>query len=417
MQSSAFSLEHMTAQIFDPTQVIQQYLQGIHTGCLIINSGSVAWFACINYGQLMYITHSVEPLDRLDTQLKRISHHIPTISAQVRTQLRLSLDSNIDLSNPLRPDYEGISKLLQDSILDTEQIHALVVAMSREALESLMLAQESTYTFISTEQPYNLVQPIDLDELVLECQQRIAVWKSLGPYIFSPYQRPYLFSQSQSKKLTPERQQQLGKLLKGFSFRHLAILLEQDELRLIKSLCPLILDKVILLRDPQPPYDELPSFLKLSGQTFEGISETEPPNFSDAESQVDSFQPSETTKQIYRIACIDDSPAMLQTIERFLGEENLSLFLINESVKALVEVMRVKPDLILMDVGMPKVDGYELCRLLRRHPMFKATPIIMVTGNTGLIDRARAKIVGATDYMTKPFNQHELLKMVFRYLA
>jgi two-component system, chemotaxis family, response regulator PixG len=62
------------------------------------------------------------------------------------------------------------------------------------------------------------------------------------------------------------------------------------------------------------------------------------------------------------------------------------------------------------------VDGYELCRLLRKHPMFKKTPIIMVTGNTGLIDRARAKIAGTTDYMTKPFTQDQLLKMVFRYL-
>ena len=78
--------------------------------------------------------------------------------------------------------------------------------------------------------------------------------------------------------------------------------------------------------------------------------------------------------------------------------------------------MRVKPDLILLDVGMPKVDGYELCRLLRKHPMFKKTPIIMVTANTGLIDRARAKIAGTTDYMTKPFTQDQLLKMVFRYL-
>jgi two-component system, chemotaxis family, response regulator PixG len=108
---------------------------------------------------------------------------------------------------------------------------------------------------------------------------------------------------------------------------------------------------------------------------------------------------------------------MLQTIERFLGSENLSLFLIQESVKALIEMMRIKPDLILLDVGMPKVDGYELCRLLRKHPMFKSTPIIMVTGNTGLIDRAKAKLAGTTDYMTKPFTQSELSKMVYRHLA
>jgi two-component system, chemotaxis family, response regulator PixG len=66
---------------------------------------------------------------------------------------------------------------------------------------------------------------------------------------------------------------------------------------------------------------------------------------------------------------------------------------------------------------MPKVDGYELCRLLRKHPTFKTTPIIMVTGNTGLIDRAKARLAWTTDYMTKPFTQSELSKMVFRHLT
>jgi twitching motility two-component system response regulator PilG len=66
---------------------------------------------------------------------------------------------------------------------------------------------------------------------------------------------------------------------------------------------------------------------------------------------------------------------------------------------------------------MPNLDGYELCSLLRRHPSFKNTPIIMVTGNTGFIDRAKAKLVGASGYLTKPFTQPELLKMVFKHLS
>jgi twitching motility two-component system response regulator PilG len=108
---------------------------------------------------------------------------------------------------------------------------------------------------------------------------------------------------------------------------------------------------------------------------------------------------------------------MLNEINRFLEDQNLSVFMINDSVKALVEIIRIKPDLILLDVGMPMVDGYKLCRLIRNHSLFKTTPVVMVTGNTGIIDRAKAKLVGATDYMTKPFTQSELLKMVFRYLT
>jgi two-component system, chemotaxis family, response regulator PixG len=417
MQPSAFSLETMIHQTLDPSQVIQQYLQDMHTGCLIIKGESVSWFAFVDFGQLMYITQSVEPIDRLDSQLRRLSRRIPDLTADVRTHIRLSLEPTKDLSSPLRPDIKGISLLIEEAILSEKEICALLLEMSREALESLLLSQEHTYTFVNTQSPFYIGQPIDFGALVLECRQRIAAWQAFAPHLWSPYQRPYLFSQSQSNKLTPERQAQLGKLLKGFSFRHLAILLDQDELKLIRSLYPLIADKAILLRDPQPPYDALPNFSNLPVQEDTSSANISVAPLSEAGNTLDSLPQASTETQTYRVACIDDSPAMLQTIEQFLGKENLSLFLINESVKALIEVMRIKPDLILLDVGMPKVDGYELCRLLRKHTLFRSTPIIMVTGNTGLIDRARAKLVGATDYMTKPFTQHELLKMVFRYLS
>jgi twitching motility two-component system response regulator PilG len=82
-----------------------------------------------------------------------------------------------------------------------------------------------------------------------------------------------------------------------------------------------------------------------------------------------------------------------------------------------MQIVRLKPDLILLDVNMAGIDGYELCRLLRNHSFFKNIPIIMVTGNTGIIDRVKARFVGASGYLTKPFTQSDLLKMVFRHLS
>ncbi|MEO1134058.1 MAG: response regulator, partial [Cyanobacteria bacterium J06639_1] len=80
-------------------------------------------------------------------------------------------------------------------------------------------------------------------------------------------------------------------------------------------------------------------------------------------------------------------------------------------------IIRLKPDLILMDVGMPNINGYDLCRLLRNNRLFKTTPIVMVTGNTATVDRMKAKIVGATDFLAKPFTQGELVAMVSRHLS
>ncbi len=126
--------------------------------------------------------------------------------------------------------------------------------------------------------------------------------------------------------------------------------------------------------------------------------------------------PSLVRKTLYTIACIDDSPTVLNSIKSFLDENVFTVVTISDSVKALMQILRSKPDLILLDVEMPNLDGYELCSLLRRHSAFKNTPIIMVTGRTGFIDRAKAKMVRSSGYLTKPFDQSELLKMVFKYI-
>jgi two-component system, chemotaxis family, response regulator PixG len=409
---------HSSLQI---SQLIDQYLQSSQKGYLQINAGLVTWFIFIDYGNLLYITHSIDPIDRLDCHLRGLSRRIPEINQGVRAQVRLSLDLHLDLGTYPRQDYQGISALVQDSTLSAQTAQSLILSMSQEALESLLMVQESTYTFVPNGQILEITQPLNFETLLCTCKQRLQAWQTLAPHVFSPYQRPYLFSQSQSPQLTPDRQQRLGKLLKGFSFRQLAIMLDQDELKLARSLYPLIVEKAVLLREPQAPYSDLPSFLaqNTDSKAVEPIAEDSFGALASSSSvgSIDSISQLSEPTQTYRVVCIDDSPAMLQTIERFLGHESLSISLIQDSLKALVELMRIKPDLILLDVGMPRVDGYELCRLLRKHPMFKKTPIIMVTANTGLIDRARAKIAGTTDYMTKPFTQDQLLKMVFRYLA
>lgn len=134
----------------------------------------------------------------------------------------------------------------------------------------------------------------------------------------------------------------------------------------------------------------------------QGNNETSQPNVS---------------KTLYKIACIDDSQTVLNSIKHFLDESKFSVVMINDPVKALMLILRSKPDLILLDVEMPSLDGYELCSLLRRHPAFKQTPIIMVTGRTGFIDKAKAKIVRSSGYLTKPFTQSDLLKMVFKHIG
>jgi two-component system, chemotaxis family, response regulator PixG len=121
-------------------------------------------------------------------------------------------------------------------------------------------------------------------------------------------------------------------------------------------------------------------------------------------------------RQIYKVMCIDDSPTIINAIKKFLEDPFFDVIGISDPLKALMQTIRVKPDLILLDIGMPNLDGYELCSLLRKHSYFKNTPVIMVTAKTGLIDRAKAKMVRASGYLTKPFTQADLLKIIFHHL-
>jgi CheY-like chemotaxis protein len=121
-------------------------------------------------------------------------------------------------------------------------------------------------------------------------------------------------------------------------------------------------------------------------------------------------------RKTYTIVCVDDSPTVINIFKSFLDNDFFLVVGINDPLKALMQIVRLKPDLILLDVEMPNLDGYELCSLLRKHPSCNKTPIIMVTGHNTLIDRAKSKIVRSSGYLAKPFTQTNLLKIIFRHL-
>jgi two-component system, chemotaxis family, response regulator PixG len=419
VQVSASVSKESVQSFFNVAGAIQQHLQPSLSGYLKINGGAITGLAYFYHGNLVYITHSIAPIDRLDLYLKDLGNRIPALGTDARNHLRLTLDPAADLQLYLPADFQGIATLVQDGILSAAAGQSLIETLSREALESLLLLQRSTYTFCAVEHSLNWVKPLNFAQLLSDCTERLEGWKALRSHIGSPYQRPYLVNPTESvhELFTSAEDAHLVKLLRGLSFRHLAMLTHQDELEIARKLYPLVLDHSIILHIPQPPFHELPSFLNLApaadmnaGSLFPTYTLDEDKSSRKAELQTLS------SSKTYKIACIDNSSAILQTIEQFLGAEHLSLFLIQDSVQALVEVMSVNPDVILLDAALPGVDGYEICRLLRKHVLFNVTPIIMMTGNNGLIDRAQAVMAGATDFIAKPFTQSELSKMVFRYL-
>ncbi|MDX2097420.1 MAG: response regulator [Leptolyngbyaceae cyanobacterium bins.59] len=408
-----------------PIYLLAQLVHSAATGFLQVSGESISWWFYLDDGKITYATQSIYPFERLALHLRRLSRQVMTLNQEVMHRLREMFDRDAvgTFTNHTNNDYYAICWLVDQRILSPTDAIPLVEGLVREAIESLLLLQEGSCEFFEHQDETPKFCRLDLVPLIDYCRRRLQTWQTFAPQVWSPYQRPYLFSQAQSQqKISPQLHQKLQTILKGYSFRHLAVLLNQDELALVKNLYPYITNGIILLREPKSPFDHLP---RIPDRPLQTVPVTPPvtnpnPTLDSAPLQPPSPpafpQETPTARQTYTIACIDDSPSILNEMRRFLDDESFVVYAINDPLKALLQVIRLKPDLILLDIGMPGIDGYKLCRLLRNHSLFNHTPIIMVTGNTGIIDRAKAKFVGASDYLTKPFTKSELLKVVFRHL-
>ncbi len=110
-----------------------------------------------------------------------------------------------------------------------------------------------------------------------------------------------------------------------------------------------------------------------------------------------------------KILVIDDSKTIRRTAETLLSKEGCQVFTAIDGFDALSKIADHQPDLIFVDIMMPRLDGYQTCSLIKHNKVFKETPVIMLSSKDGLFDRARGRIVGSEQYLTKPFTRDELL--------
>ena len=110
-----------------------------------------------------------------------------------------------------------------------------------------------------------------------------------------------------------------------------------------------------------------------------------------------------------KILVIDDSKTIRRTAETLLTKEGCQVFTAIDGFDALSKIADHQPDLIFVDIMMPRLDGYETCSLIKHNKTFRETPVIMLSSKDGLFDRARGRIVGSEQYLTKPFTKDELL--------
>ena len=118
-----------------------------------------------------------------------------------------------------------------------------------------------------------------------------------------------------------------------------------------------------------------------------------------------------------KILVIDDSKTIRRTAETLLSKEGCQVFTAIDGFDALSKIADHQPDLIFVDIMMPRLDGYETCSLIKHNKVFRETPVIMLSSKDGLFDRARGRIVGSEQYLTKPFTKDELLGAITNQIS
>lgn len=117
-----------------------------------------------------------------------------------------------------------------------------------------------------------------------------------------------------------------------------------------------------------------------------------------------------------KVMVIDDSKTIRRTAETLLEKEGCEVVAATDGYEALAKIADHRPDVIFVDIMMPRLDGYQTCALIKQNKAFKQTPVILLSSKDGLFDRARGRIVGSEQYLTKPFTRDELIGTIKQYV-
>ncbi len=118
-----------------------------------------------------------------------------------------------------------------------------------------------------------------------------------------------------------------------------------------------------------------------------------------------------------KVMVIDDSNTIRKTAEIFLLQAGAQVVLAEDGFDALAKINDHLPNVVFCDILMPRLDGYQTCALIKKNPKFSSTPVIMLSSKDGLFDRARGRMVGSDEYLTKPFTKDSLIKTVADHAA
>ncbi|MGB3238235.1 MAG: response regulator [Geitlerinemataceae cyanobacterium] len=281
--------------------------------------------------------------------------------------------------------YTVISKLVSEILFDILQYHQFIEFL--------------TYDYHPlpeiTETANGILATIDVEKIMVTTLENWNAWQKANLGFFLLHLAPVLSDLEElRRKTSPKTYKNLVKLINGKrTLRNLAAVMKKDEMVVVRSLFPLIQKGLVRLI-------ELPDL----------------PRPKPAIKPVRT-RATDLVKNKHLIACVDDSRQVCWQLQKILKGAGHRLIKIQDPLRALFTIVENKPSLIFLDLMMPVVNGYELCTQLRRVSELSKTPIVILTSQDGIVDRVRAKLVGASGFMAKPIQEEKVLAAIDRYLS
>ena len=128
------------------------------------------------------------------------------------------------------------------------------------------------------------------------------------------------------------------------------------------------------------------------------------------------MEPEGMDSDTIKVMVVDDSVTIRRTAETLLKREGYSVITAEDGFEALSKIVDHHPDIIFLDIMMPRLDGYQACSVIKNHRLFKDTPVVMLSSKDGIFDKARGKLVGSQQFVTKPFTREDLLEAINQYV-
>lgn len=350
---------------FSPAKALQKLVAEERSGRLTVtdpNDTSVQWCVHFGGGQIHYASSVQGQNERL---------------AYLFSREATGLEACLEIDAP--SDYQRVYQYWRSQQLPMNWVRQVLAMLTQEAITQFLAIPQGQLKYEASIGLDPLLLSAPFRQIVLPVRDTVMRWTHLRNEISSPFQRPHIINHDtclQSIWNDSASCQQ---------FQEVCDLAEQN-LTIYEIARQLSLDTFVLAGFLQP-------LLRSGGMEMKEYQET-------------------ITQKRPIVACVDDSPTIQQFVKLSLESSGYDVLSLSDPTQAIMPLLNHQPIVILMDIEMPGIDGYELCRMARQVEVLRRIPIVMLTGREGIIDRVRARIAGCTAYLTKPFNPQELLVLV-----